>query len=790
MACYYFKMIPSTGSPLYLEDEPIGWDAIQITLKRDRDWHGMNYEFTDGDVQLGFDCLAGRDLIEEIYQTQGGDGYIGFQFGYYDGVNEHIDFNGKINLYTRKWQDYRIVASIERNDDADKIKARWSTKNSMAAAISLDGAAITPPNPYPLPLHSKTLQETYFKKIEPEGTFATQPVLAARDQHDAWFVFNTQLANPGVGDIETTIGSNLGATGIDPVASALGQLFDLKSAGDFVFEFTDVSFGFSIKLVSTSYGGVPKVKNWSCSVWLDIYDVNNNLKEHNKIAESKGSGAGQFLTKEHVGGTFNHTVSLLAGYKVFFYAHFNFTGNQSNFWHIDWKDIEAAIVTYGGTINITAQTFTVPTSADVFLIHEALDQSIAVITGNQNQLYSDFFGRTDIGYAADGCGSLKSILNGFSARQFKKADQPHPLQVSFQEQLQSLDAIFCIGMGYEAGVIRVEDREYFYNDQEIIALGDIGDYTEEVAKELSFSSINIGYQKYLEASNAQSNGGQQLIDQFSTAHEYVTPIQSNALNYSKLSAFIASGDALEVTRRYQFTTTPQDSTTYDDDTFIVALIRYEGGYATEKDAAFSTVTGILDKTTVYNIRHTVHRNLFNHAKWLNGGLFYKNGGELIKNTFVKQNGLLVTQLKPSDPCPLGDINYDLLHENGDIYLTMFADKEYIFIPEWVSCTTRLSMDSIRDIKNCMTGQDTMGRNYGYISFHNQAGDTVQGWLYDMKYSPVTEKVTFTFLKKKVIPLIPIQTLVCSDYADYTFAMIEALPNLSADIEQCRFLNFN
>lgn len=787
MACYYFKMIPDSGSPLYLEDEPIGWDAVQITLKRDRDWHGMNYEFTDGDVQLGFDCLAGRDLIEEVYQAQGGDGYIGFQFGYYDGVTEHVDFDGKINLYTREWQDYRIVASIERNDDADKINAQWTTKNSMTATTSLDGTPIIPPTPYNLTLHSKTLQQSFFKNIEPEGAFATQPIGAERNQHDVWFVFNTQLANPGVGDIETTIGSNLGATGINPVTSTLGQLFDLKSSGTFVFDFTNPSFGFGIKLVSTSFGGVPKIYAWSMRVWLDIYDANNNLKAHMEVAAKTGTGAGQFLFREDLTGPVSHfTFNLDAGDKVFFYAHFNFTGNNHT-----WKDIEAAIVTYSGTINITAQTFTVPTEADVFLIHESLDQSIAVITGDQNKLYSDFFGRTDIGYAADGCGSLKAILNGFSARRFNNAD--HPLQIAFQDQMQSLDAIFCIGMGYEAGTIRVEQRDYFYNDQEIIELGDIGDYNEKVAKELSFNSINIGYQKYLDASNAQANGGQQLIDQFSTEQQWATPIKSNSMNYSKLSDFIASGDALETTRRYQFADTPQDSTTYDDDAFIVALIRSgldASGFSPERDDSFTIVTGIIDPTTAYNLRHTPHRNLLNHAKWLNGGLFYKSGGELVKNTFVKQNGELVTQLDSSDPCPLGDVDYALLQEKADIYLTMFADKVSLFIPEWITCTTRLSMDSIRDIKNCMTGQDTMGRNYGYISFRNPAGDTVQGWLYDMKYSPVTEKTTFLFLKKKVIPLIPVPTLVCSDYSDYTFAMFEALPNLSTEIEQCRFLNFN
>ncbi len=786
MTCYYFKFIPVSGPPLYLEDEPIGWDAVQITLKRDMDWHGVNYEFTDGDVQLGFDCLAGRDFIEQIYQEQGGDGYIGFQFGYYEGGIEHVDFDGKINLYTRKWQNYRIVASIERNNDADKIKARWSTKNSMVATQSIDGQTIMPPTPYNLSLHSKTLQQSYFKKIEPEGSLATQPTFAGRNEHNVWFVFNTQLSNPGVGDIDATIGSNLGATGINPVVSTLAQLFDLKSSGYFVFDFTDISFAFNIKLVSTSFGGVPRINDWIINLWMDIHDSNGNLKVQKLIGTRSGYGAGQFLFSDGYlpASSLHYTANLSARDKVFFYAHFNFSGNSSS-----WKDVEASILTYDGTINITAQTFTTPTQADVFLIHEALDQSIAVITGNQNTLYSDFFGRTDIGYLSDGCGSLKAILNGFAARRFNTANKP--LQVSFQDQMQSLDAIFCLGMGYEGGIIRIEEREYFYNDQEIIELGDIGDYSEDVAKDLTFNTINIGYQKYLEASNAQAQGGQQLIDQFATAHQYTTPIKSNNNSYDKLSAFILSGDALENTRRYQFSTdTQQDSTTYDDDTFMTALIRDGFGFATEKDAAFTTVSGILDPATAYNLRHTVHRNLLNHAKWINGGLYYKSGGEIIKNTFVKQNGELVTQLDSSDPCPLGDVDYALIQEKANEYLTMFGDKQHIFIPEWVTCTTRLQMASIRDIKNCMTGQDLTGRNYGYISFRNPSGDTVQGWLYDMKYSPVTEKVTFLFLKKKVIPLIPIPTLVCSDYSNFTFADFEALPNLSPDIEQCRFLNFN
>lgn len=67
--------------------------------------------------------------------------------------------------------------------------------------------------------------------------------------------------------------------------------------------------------------------------------------------------------------------------------------------------------------------------------------------------------------------------------------------------------------------------------------------------------------------------------------------------------------------------------------------------------------------------------------------------------------------------------------------------------------------------------------------------TAQGWLYNMRYSPQNEQVEFTLLKKKVIPVVPPPAFDCTLYANYTFADFEAIPDLSPDIEQCRFLIF-
>ena len=100
------------------------------------------------------------------------------------------------------------------------------------------------------------------------------------------------------------------------------------------------------------------------------------------------------------------------------------------------------------------------------------------------------------------------------------------------------------------------------------------------------------------------------------------------------------------------------------------------------------------------------------------------------------------------------------------------------------------MAEVRLLRDCLTGKNLSGLNYGYITCLNQDGNYTQSWVYDMTYNPFNEEVNFVCLKKDVILVNPPSPLVCTDYADFTFADFEALPDLSIDIEQCRFQNFN
>jgi len=854
MACYYFKYTPETGAPLYLEDEPIKWDQVKITLERDKDWHGVNYEYTDEDIQLQFDCLSGKDFIEQIYQEQGGDGYIGFEFGYSSLGVQTVLYAGKINLNTRKYQNYFISCSIERDGLHDVIKSRWETKADLTAAISVDGDPFTAQPIYPLELHSKTLSSSYYKKTDIEGSKIFQAFLGDQ-KHDIWFVFNTETETLPTG-IDQTVGSQLGPTGDNPVTSELALIFDLNANGVFDFNKLNFSYLFNIKMTRKKISEKPKIGDWYLDHYVDIYGRDGVIKTHQLITPRiSGYRDGQFLNSagdyvvNFTGTPFSAT--LVEGDKVYLYAHFNLDGFNAG-----WKGLEAYIYTAGTEIDITASTNTSSSSASVLLIHEALNETLSYISGEQSKIYSNFFGRTDLGYLLDGCGSLKAITNGFQIRQFKTA--LNPVKVSMQDLIKSLNAIFCIGFGYELDKVRIEDRSYFYQDVEMLSIFDIGDYTEDVAKELVFNSLEVGYAKFLEVGK-NSITGKDLLDQFSTQHQYTTPIRSSDNKFSQLSILIGSGEAIETTRRFQFQDTPQDSTTFDDDGFIIALKRQapltlsvifgdyiEGDFSTftvdvgdsisisgsvsnngtkvvglvetgriyvvtpliaegpvsvqisnltrpfttEKNEAFGLVQNLNDPQTAYNLRHTPHRNLLNHAKWINGGLYYKEPGEVIANTFVKQNGELITQFSSGETCPLGDINLDVLQEKSGFALAQFQEKDNYFIPEWVTFKTRLPMEDIILLRDCMTGQNLSGLNYGYISVRNPDGDTVQAWIYKMVYNPNSQLVEFTTLKKKVIPRIAPDPFICSDYADYTFAQFEALPDLSTDIEECRFVNFN
>ena len=72
--------------------------------------------------------------------------------------------------------------------------------------------------------------------------------------------------------------------------------------------------------------------------------------------------------------------------------------------------------------------------------------------------------------------------------------------MSFKDIIEALDAIDCIGWGIieENGTmyIRVENWEWFYNNDVVLTINDPNEKTRAASNESVFTKISNGYKKY------------------------------------------------------------------------------------------------------------------------------------------------------------------------------------------------------------------------------------------------------------------------------------------------------
>lgn len=219
--------------------------------------------------------------------------------------------------------------------------------------------------------------------------------------------------------------------------------------------------------------------------------------------------------------------------------------------------------------------------AKVSMVNETLSRITEAYTSDCLRVKSDYFGRTDSQpYTSDenGCGALECLTSGVRIRAKGKdtlvLDETNSLPANFKlsmkQAFEGLNAIHNIGMGIEPDTerggnfewVRVERMPYFYKNDVLMECDNIMKVERELDETKVFSTGKIGYQKW---ETETANG---LNDVFGK-REYRTTLNQVTNNLEKLSAFIASDYAIEVTRR-----TFSDSTRdwrYDNDTFIICL---------------------------------------------------------------------------------------------------------------------------------------------------------------------------------------------------------------------------
>lgn len=219
---------------------------------------------------------------------------------------------------------------------------------------------------------------------------------------------------------------------------------------------------------------------------------------------------------------------------------------------------------------------TTPTQASVFLVNEALSRVVEGITNDKVRAYSDYFGRTDsqpYPTAENGCGALECITDGLRIRrqENKIPGKRTPFALSLQDMFDGLAPIHNIGMGLEkdperAGYnrMRVEPWHYFYQDARVLNCIGVKNITRRFNEASAHSSFQFGYEKF----EAEEYTG---LDEFLTKRTYRLTFAELKNELVKLSKFIGSGYALEVTRRKG--DIDSRDWRYDKDTFIICLTK-------------------------------------------------------------------------------------------------------------------------------------------------------------------------------------------------------------------------
>lgn len=817
---YYVRNIflLSDGSNLYEIDEPIKWDQIDIQILWDKSTSGYRFEFSDKDVMLEFDEAAGYSIIKAQYDEKFVDMNMSLHFGEVDadGVTT-ILFEAKLNFDSYLEGKYTIKMNCERRSFSDKFRTRFDTKTNLYAEKTIDGTLLTELPMKELFLHPRILSKVgafeYNDNIDPID-IPLADELGSGDSHWKTTVPPFKATSLNIDDVQEPTapqGQLIYAGTSLPVGTDKRKLY-FDSLVKFQFTMGNASqflkCGVSIYRRSNISGGAtdllpPVVDPGDGSALVFVKDIGNVA--HTEIVHAYLSGTIELRADEAI------------FIKAWVYTPDDALFDISNFHYLSTDD---------HYLNMREQTVFQASKVNAIQIHEAVNRQLEIILDESNPLKSDFLGRTDLGYAADGCASDHLILDGLGMRSMPD----RPFNMSAKDWYNSLSNLFCMGLSIERDndnneFVRFEPLEYFFRDVLLYNFTVISKYERRPAMEYIFNELEVGFKKY------PQDNQQDSIEDWMTKMEYITPIINVKNRMSKIIDFILSGYYIEYTRRQSFAENPSNAYETDKDIFlisatdgktytgktitfiqadnqieindIVALIPGDtftisngtggvtnGTYTVEEaeipfaydktiltvsealatDGAgtgdmsvtgeimkakrnedFEDIQGVPFEDSVYNLEHHIKRILIRWAKVFQAGLFKGHEATTWENfKFVEfvagaNNTEVYTTLKEAAECKYGSI----LEGYADYGATNSATElgSPLFKANLISFSAPLTWQTLNDLRKAFEGRHPEGKDYGYFEWTNPDGVTEKGFILDLKFKPVTQMFTGTFIEK-------------------------------------------
>lgn len=716
--------------------EPVGFDATKIKLKRSENWHGVMSESSEETVEFYGSAFT---ILSALYAESGIDAVAVLKIEYYcnDELQESIEYN--ITFYEYEefcGNDCYCKVGIEKSGCYYQFVNGMETKVDLDALKAIDNTT------------DLADYEYLGKEIEvPSKTIVLKSNLSTSEEitEDISTDYNTYFSTgstTGLSQVAFFLPYDLITLDeINETASDIDWSANFDSISD-----ADIENNYTLKNVSSPIQCTSNVFNISVkSSGSVIFTTSASITNPASLATfnifKMDSGGTRTMvyqqTLSNTGSGFDYiyawdvthlnTVTLNTGDFLYAYVFLNInrttTGTFTDF--ITTHEID-------NYFNIELASLCDPTNVKLYLVNETLSHISEYLTNNCLRVYSEYLGRTDsspYNFAEDGCGGMLALTTGLFLRRIedvKIGDEAPKFTLSFNDVINAVNAIYPIGFSIETQgndeIIRIEDWQYFYNDEVITDIGTVSIRKTPNLK-LHFKNFKTGYNKY----EAEEYNG---LDEFLTEREYTTTLINHNATLDKVCQFIASGYAIEITRRKG--NVDSKDWRFDNDTFILALDRNYTELAVEQGNIVNDAN-IVDASTILNYRISPARMAMQWFKYL--------------TTFLKTTKELIFSSGKGNTAAEGELVSVCEIESGVI-----SEKQNLTQPNFITDQTGIYLAELHTVESVpFTFQQyklLKANPHGLIAYKC---DTTQlyGWIQEVNYSFVDGAIDLSLIPKNI-----------------------------------------
>ena len=547
-------------------EEPIGWDAIEFTAIR-MESHGIDQPFS---TEMRF-YEKGAKLIKALYDQYFINAEITIQITSDVGYNgEPYQFDGMLNLAiyeehnvcdTDTWE---ITVGIIDDNFREQFKARQDVEIDLTSTKDLNDSTIAALTEKEIRLHRQDLYlQANGKNLADSSTYTYNGPLGPIAQRFA--VVPTYWQQK---DFTNNYGSAFD-TNVIFITRANWETTPIFKNNGTTTRTLNYEVTIDFTLTSNDSGG-----NIDMALAFVVLNGNTLVSFTNLYIVTLTP-----LQVVNVSNTYTGSISIPVGYTISLF----FIQNT-------FSTVTAAVtvdIEKGYTINLNEiNSGEFASTANCLTIEQWLKRAIYLMTGSNNKLLSDVFSEAD-----GGCYWNNALTNGLRIRQADLQDDLGALKTSWKKTFEALDRIFCLGWAFEwtgsEWKIRVEPREYFYQNSISQTFTNIGEVTTMAKVDMLANAIQLGFDEKWK--NIQLSGTFAIH----TDRNYFVNNRAMAENSSgKLdirTEIIAEGYAIEFSRRLSdisFGGATSDRPN-DYETFIIWLNRQTIELEAVQDTAFN-----------------------------------------------------------------------------------------------------------------------------------------------------------------------------------------------------------